>query len=372
MKKVLFCKQEVGTRGGLEKYSERLLKAFAQKGCDVTLATASANVGYEGIKSVHLPVSGVFGFQRLKQWEDLTKVYSKTHPHDIVFTLDRITYGTHIRVGNGVHASYLQKRNESFLRHLSFKINPLHKTILRLEAESFLSKNIRKIIVNSHMVKEEIISYYDVDPLKIAVHHNGVEYEEMASNFGDWQQTRLEMQQELRLTPGLFTFLFVGHHYKRKGLDQLLQGFAKIDDAQLLVVGKEKHLERYRVLVKTLGLSGRVHFLGPHTAMHRLYATADALVIPSLYDPFANVTIEALAMGLFVVTSAFNGGKEILEESSGCIIENLFDANSVATSLEKAMRFPKNVESALAIRAKTSSFDFAKKLPQLIESCLRD
>jgi UDP-glucose:(heptosyl)LPS alpha-1,3-glucosyltransferase len=370
MKKILFCKQQLSAKGGLEKYAERLIKAFVQRGCEVTLVSSSPNCSFENIKSVHLPIQGLFGFQKLKNWDAMTKDFSKRHPHDIVFTLDRITNATHIRAGNGVHASYLHKRNEGLLRRFSFKVNPLHKTILNLEAQGFHSKELRKIIVNSHMVKEEIITHYNVDPSKIEVHHNGVEYEEMSTIFDNWEKTRSDLQRELQLSPNLYTFLFAGHHYKRKGLDDLLLGFAKIQDAQLLVVGKEKNAQRYRSLVHTLGLSGRVHFLGQRSDMRRLYAASDALVVPSLYDPFANVTVEALAMGLFVVSSSFNGGKEILDEHSGCVIEDLFDPSSIASSLEKAMRSPKTIESARCIRAKVSSFDFTKKLPQIIDSCL--
>jgi len=185
MKKVLFCKQEVGAKGGLEKYAERLVKAFVQQGCDVTLATSSPNVKFEGVKSVHLPISGPFGFQRLKSWDAATREYSKDQSHDLLFTLDRITSATHIRAGNGVYASYLQKRNDGLLRRLSFKVNPLHQTILNLESEGLQSNNLRTIIVNSNMVKEEIINYYNVDLAKISVHHNGVEYDELSSVFAE-------------------------------------------------------------------------------------------------------------------------------------------------------------------------------------------
>ena len=370
MKKILFCKQEVGAKGGLEKYAERLLKAFVQRGCEVSLATSSPNVTFEGVKPVHLPISGIFGFQRLKSWDTATKEYSKNHPHDLIFTLDRITSATHIRAGNGVHASYLQKRNDGLLRRLSFKVNPLHQTILNLESEGLQSNNLRTIIVNSNMVKEEIINYYNVDPAKISVHHNGVEYDELSSAFAEWQTTKLQLQQELNLSPDLYTVLFAGHHYKRKGLDNLLLGLALVPDIQLLVVGKEKNLARYRSLVHHLGLARRVHFLGQRSDMRRLYAACDALAVPSLYDPFANVTIEALGMGLFVVSSSFNGGKEILNSTCGSVIEDLFDPTSVAHSLKAALDFPKTVESANAIRANFSSFNFTSRLPKLIDACL--
>lgn len=371
MKRVLFFKQTMGATGGLEKYSRRLLKAFAERGCEVTLVTGSpCSEMIPGVQTVSLPLLGLFGFQKLKKWDKATLEFAQTHPHDLAFTLDRITSATHIRAGNGVHASFLQKRKESPLRQLSFKLNPLHRTILHLETLGFESPSLRKLIVNSHMVKEEILSHYQVDPSKIAVHHNGVEHEEMAPAFAKWPQTREELQKELRLDPGMFTFLFVGHHYKRKGLDELLSGLALVPRARLLVVGKEKNMQRYDSLVKKFKMEARVHFLGERSDVRKLYALADAAVIPSLYDPFANVTVEALAMGLFVVSSAFNGGKEVLDAENGTVIENLFDPESVAASLQVALRFSKTTLSAQKIRAKTAPLDFRGQLTRLIETCL--
>ena len=106
--------------------------------------------------------------------------------------------------------------------------------------------------------------------------------------------------------------------------------------------------------------------------IRRFYALADAIVIPSLYDPFANVTVEALGMGLYVVSSKFNGGKEILDKECGCIIDDLFDPESVAKALEQSLFFPKTLESAEETRAKVSFMDFSISLPRLVEECLSD
>ena len=70
-----------------------------------------------------------------------------------------------------------------------------------------------------------------------------------------------------------------------------------------------------QALAAKLNIQRRVTFFGPQKEIRPFYQFADALVIPSFYDPFANVTVEALAMGLFVVSSKSNGGHEILISS---------------------------------------------------------
>jgi UDP-glucose:(heptosyl)LPS alpha-1,3-glucosyltransferase len=377
MKRVLFCRQNVGAKGGLEKYGDRILRGFLDKGCDVTLLTSKTHAHpitdpHPHFHHVSIPISGLFGFQKLKHWDSATKKFAEQGLYDRVFTLDRITHATHIRAGNGVHKTYLRRRDAGKLRRSLFQINPLHRTILRLEEGGFRSPKLKKIIANSHMVKAEIMAHYGIDEEKIAVHHNGVEYQELQPCFTQWPTNRAALFRELNITPHLYTFLFVGHHYRRKGLDLLLEGFARIRDAQLLVVGRDRHPKHYQALAERLALFKRVHFLGVRDDMKRLYAAADALVIPSLYDPFANVTVEAVAMGLFVVTSAYNGGKEILNPHTGAIIEQLFDPESVADALKMAIKHPKTPEHAEMIRAQAAPLDFHHTLPPLIETCLND
>ena len=97
---------------------------------------------------------------------------------------------------------------------------------------------------------------------------------------------------------------------------------------------------------------------------------ADALAIPSLYDPFANVTVEALAMGLFVVSSASNGGHEVLQPFSGMTIPEIHDPKAIRKGLETALAHPKTTTSASTIRASVAHLDFPKKLSELIDACL--
>jgi UDP-glucose:(heptosyl)LPS alpha-1,3-glucosyltransferase len=373
MKRVLFLKQEILPKGGLEKYAKKIVSAFLDYGCDVSIVSSTPNISeFGGAKVQYLPLNGFLHFQKLKSWDLSTQAYVQNHSHDIAFTLDRITSATHIRAGNGVHAAYLKQRQEGILKRFSFSINPLHRTLLRFEKKGFESPHLRKIIVNSHMVKEELRSFYDVPSERVAVHHNGMEWHEMAYDFSHWKHTRKSMQNELGLEPGLPVFLFVGHHYQRKGLDYLLSGLSLLREGHLIIIGKEKHFQRYQSLVRNLGIGNRVRFLGPRSDIRRFYALADALVIPSLYDPFANVTVEALGMGLYVVSSKFNGGKEILDKECGCVIDDLFDPESVAKALEQSLFFPKTLESAEETRAKVSFMDFSIALPRLVEECLSD
>jgi UDP-glucose:(heptosyl)LPS alpha-1,3-glucosyltransferase len=73
----------------------------------------------------------------------------------------------------------------------------------------------------------------------------------------------------------------------------------------------------------------------PPAAMPHVYAAADVFLLPTLYDPFANVTLEALAAGLPVITSAQNGASEIMtNEKNGFILPRADDVTLIVYLLE--------------------------------------
>ena len=118
--------------------------------------------------------------------------------------------------------------------------------------------------------------------------------------------------------------------YSRK----LIEALATLDDAaaRLLVVGKGE-TGPYRALAGRLGVGGRVVWLGPRPEPERWYAAADAVVLPSRYEPFGNVHLEALASGVPVVASRAAGGAEVIEEGKNGAVADPRDARAVARAL---------------------------------------
>jgi len=376
--KVVLVKSGGKRHGGLEKYTCNLARAFTEFNCDVTLLTTGEGILGSLPEEVEvvtlgpqrwLSVAHVWEFNRLcHQWLE-------AHPQDIVFGMDRTTYQTHYRAGNGVHAAYLARRKETegLWKNLSLSWNPLHRLVLQYEQQAFEHPDLRVLFTNSNMVKQEILNHYRVEPERIQVVHNGVQWSEWAEAFNSWKQKRTEHLTIAGLDPEKYQLLFVGHDYRRKGLVSLLKGMQALgrDDIQLSVVGREKDVPRYLGLAQHLGLKDQVFFYGQQTVMLPFYQSADALVIPSLYDPFANVTLEAMAMGLFVVSSKDNGASEILTAESGCCISNVKDPDSVAEALQCALKHPKTEESAFQTRRMAEAFDFSQQLRTLVSTTLQ-
>ncbi len=362
-REILLLRRNLANRGGVEKYTLHIAKAFSQHGHKVKILTTGKPPLFteDGIDIFSIGDSRSITLLNLHQYNKAVEEYLKEHPSSIIFGMDRTYSQTHHRAGEGIHAGYLHQRSysEGRLKKISIRFNPLHHYLLNLEKKMFQNSKLKILFTNSHMVKREAMQYYDISEEKIKVVHNGVEWEELSEPF----EASLE-----RASSEKYEFLFIGNGYKRKGLDLLLKSLSQLQrkDIHLSVVGKEKKLHSYQRIAKRLGLENIVSFYGPQNNIIPFYQKADALLIPSIYDPFANVTMEALAMGLYVISSKSNGGHEILSTDNGAIIEDLYDIDSITTSLKQALSHPKTPKSATAIRESVRSYNFKQQLEKIV------
>jgi UDP-glucose:(heptosyl)LPS alpha-1,3-glucosyltransferase len=351
--------------GGLEKYTIRLVRHASSLGAQVVLLTTDSQLPTLSsyAKVVDFGKRKRSSFYHLLWFDYQCKKYLQEHPQDIVFGLDRnFCLQTHYRAGNGVHAAFLEHRRKesSWLKSASFSCNPLHRLILAMEKKTFESQELKVLFTNSAMVQKEVEAFYPtVDPKKIKVVHNGVEWNELQDVYEQGFIDRTQVMERLGLDPSKFQFLFIGNEYHRKGLPVLLQALAELDkrDFELSVVGRERNFGYFVRLARDLGLESCVHFFGHAADTKPFYVAADCVVIPSLYDPFANVTVEALSLGNFVISSCNNGGKEvIIEKKTGAVFKNL---EELVDCLRQALKKPKTKVLADSIRNSVEGLDFS-------------
>ena len=372
---VALLKSKARHAGGLEKHAARIALAFAERGAKVTLLTTGVPPPspHSAIAFRSFPTLPWPPFLKMDQFDRQVQSWVKREAPDLVLGMDRNRSQTHFRAGNGVHIAYLKSRiaPEGKIKYWACRCNPMHQKILQIEKEAFESPHLRKLFANSAMVRAQLLEHYAIDPAKIEVIHNGVEWDEMQADFATWEEKKKEACLARDLDPDQFHFLFIGNGYLRKGLLPLLRALSQLRDRSfsLSIVGNEKQIPFYQQEAQRLGLTEHARFFGPQANILPFYQLADALVIPSFYDPFANVTVEALAMGLFVVSSQHNGGSEVLTAKTGEIIENLLDPDSLLASLQTAMRHPKTPTSAREIRKSIRALDFSHQLGKLIEGC---
>ena len=215
--------------------------------------------------------------------------------HDIVFSLERVPGCDLYRAGDGVHADWLAYRQafHPVKGRIRTLLRSKNRELCRLEAEVFAHGGVRRLICNSRFVADQVIKRFAFPTDRIDVIYNGVPYQQFS--MGD----RALGRRALQLSPDDYVVLLVGAGRERKGhaIARNAMGRIKKKYAKLVIIDSP-----------------------PSVAMPHVYAAADVFLLPTLYDPFANVTLEALAAGLPVITSAQNGASEIMEDGSNGFI----------------------------------------------------
>ena len=161
-------------------------------------------------------------------------------------------------------------------------------------------------------------------------------------------------------------FLFVGSGFRRKGLPQLMRALGGVRDARLVVVGADKELEHLRRAAEHANLADRVHFAGGQDDVKPWYGMADCFVLPTLYDPFPNAALEAMACGLPLITSVQCGAAELVESGvEGYVCQDPLDVVELARCLNLAAAAGQAQRMGAAARRKVEPFDLAGMAQQL-------
>lgn len=255
---------------------------------------------------------------------------------DLVQSQTRIPCCHLYRAGGGVHRVWLRERNRARGWHgtLGQSLSLYHRHKLAEEARLYGSPKLRAVICNSRMVAEEIREEYGVDPARLRVIYNGVDSDHFRP--GMLRAESLQVRARLGIRPEVPVFLFVGSGFERKNLAGAMRALAQMSrpDTQLIVVGQDKQAGRYRALARRLGVADRVHLVGRQADVRPWYGAADALVLPTLYDPFANVVLEAMASGLPVITSLKCGAVDLIDSGRNGLLCDALDVPALAAHME--------------------------------------
>jgi UDP-glucose:(heptosyl)LPS alpha-1,3-glucosyltransferase len=164
------------------------------------------------------------------------------------------------------------------------------------------------------------------------------------------------------VAPDEIVGLFVAMNYRLKGMAQLLRALVHVSKERrfrIVVVGSDKY-KQYERMARRLGLEDRVKFLGFRSDPRDAYFGADFLVHPTFYDPCSLVALEALACGLPVLTSRYNGaGEKLAPPVDGLIINDPHDARELGAAID-TMLDPEQLparKAAAALAGKRWTFD---------------
>jgi len=330
--RLAFIKKRFSLHGGAERYLQTLIEHLKKEGHEIHIF-ANRWSEEEGIIFHRVNIIPLSSFLSTLTFNINTRSRITTGAYDCIISLERTTFQDIYRAGEGCHAEWLRIRStiEPFYKRLSFKVNPLHIYMLKLEKEIF--NNTRLIVANSEMVKRQIIDHYAIPEEKIRVIYNGVDLERFSPQNRD--RWRRDIRKGLDISGDTAVLLFVGSGFERKGLGTFLKALTQIKDLDFLaiIIGKG-NTDRYRAMAERLGVLNRILFLGVQKEIERFYAAADLFVLPTLYDPFSNATLEAMASGIPVITTKNNGVAELIDSGQeGFVMDDMFDSGELADKI---------------------------------------
>jgi glycosyltransferase involved in cell wall biosynthesis len=204
---------------------------------------------------------------------------------------------------------------------------------LAAETWSYRRRRTRCVgCVSQGLAREVAELYPGVAPIVQSI-ANGVDLEAFAPSPSE----RAEHRARLGLGDEDLLALFVGGDWRRKGLREAIRGIAAAPGWQLAVLGAGNDKEFTR-LARHMQAAERVHFLG-RGRPHGWYAAADALVLPSRYEAFSLVMLEAAASGLPLIVPRINGSDELVQDGvTGWFTEP--DGAAIAERLQRLAADP--------------------------------
>ena len=367
-----FIRMRYTPYGGAEVFLSRFIDELIKNGHTCHLFAAQWDK--DGKDDVIFHKVKTFGpsFLRLLSFAVNAWFVVKRIAPDVIVSFERTLYQDIYRAGDGCHKEWLIQRKKSggrsVIKNIITFLNPLHLTILYLEKRLFRSKKLKYVVANSNRGKEEIIRHYKLPADNICVIYNGIDINEFKPGCID--KNRAAYREKLNIKDET-ALLFVGSGFERKGLGFLIEavgilkrsGYNKI---KLIVAGKGK-IKKYKNAADRLGIGKDVIFTGPVKDVQGYYSASDIFVLPSIYEPFSNACLEAMASGLPVVTSRINGASEILTDGKdGIIIDNPSNPEEIAEKIKPLLAGQARHAAGMEARMTVAKYSIEKNVERFL------
>ena len=359
--KIALLIESFGALGGAENQAGMLAAALVAQGHPVRVFAATVKGAVEGVEATALGVSDHRGFARA------AKAALEGQAFDIVHSFARTVSQDLLRLGGGVHAEYLRRMEpaRSRLGRWFSLVNPKERRILKLEREAFQPESTRLIQAVSNRVRDEVVRHYGIGPARIVVTRNSVDLKRFHPGL---RERRAGVLAGSGLPADAFVVLFAGSGFRRKGLGRAIEalGYLPRDANAYLLVAGAGGTRRYSWMAKRRQVKAR--FLGARADIDNLYAVADALVLPTLYDPFPNVCLEAMASGVPVIVTEVAGVSEIITPGTDSfVVPDPGDPHEIASRLSRLLDPRDRAAVGLAARKTAEQRPFSKYLDETLE-----
>jgi glycogen(starch) synthase len=203
--------------------------------------------------------------------------------------------------------------------------------------EQWIVGRADRVIACSHYMRGHLADVFGRDESAISVIRNGIDPRDLR---------HVESLDSLRAhfaRPDQRLLLLVGRLVYEKGFQLALAALpelvARLPDLRFVVAGSGPHEASLRAQARELGLEQRGTFLGwiGDDVLHSLYRTADLCVVPSIYEPFGLVALEAMASGCPCIVADTGGLREVVSRDDVGLRFRSRDPRSLAEMVERVL-----------------------------------
>jgi len=356
---ICFARRGYSGSGGAESYLKRLADGVAQQGYRTRLFTTDdwPTEDRSFSEVIWLGAKSPSGFA-----SELEKLRENTR-NEVLISLERVCRCDVYRAGDGVHQAWLNRREkyEAPWRTFARRFNRKHRELLRLEESLLQERGAERVITNSRMVKNEIVDVYSYRRDMVEVVHNGIPLDQFRFD----PEARAKARQDLGLAAEDVALLFAGTGWERKGLRFAIQAMTACQDSKLrLLVAGRGNSAKYR--------ADRVRFLGEVVDLRPAYAAADIFILPTIYDPFSNACLEAMASGLPVITTRANGFSEVMEDRiHGSVVDEANEISDLRNAIQAWADPTRRQVARQSILKRATQFDISRNVERTLEVVLQ-
>jgi UDP-glucose:(heptosyl)LPS alpha-1,3-glucosyltransferase len=342
---ILQISVEMGFTGGSECVAYELHRAWQSLGLDSRAMTSHASEPDSRNGIIHV-APWLTAWQMHARWPHLAALFIvplftlaatwrayRTRGEKIVLSHGDSLIGD-VCVMHAVNGACLaEKRNGGYY---GWMLNPINLWVALRDKWMVEGGRYRRIVAISERVRAELKEHYGVPDDRIVTIPNGINLARFNPGNAD---ARAEVRRSFGIPDDVPLVLFVGGRYRIKGLKFVISALAEMQTKVVLLVVGNDRAAPFQHLAKELGVSERVIFAGGRSDLPRIYPAADAFVLPTLYETFALVCLEAMASGLPVLASPVGGIEDYLRDGeNGLHIQR--DPKDIAAKLDLILNDP--------------------------------
>ena len=363
--------------GGQEVYMRDFSNFLISKGHEVHLYTQTSNSSSTDLQVHLIKVPKWKKLMRWTQWLSFlahAKKQVKADGYDVVMgtgmCLGVSVYQPHGGVNRASHRqnALLTGPLIAKLKHFSNLFSPKHVVSRWVEKQKFSDPQTHFIAI-SEMVKGHMKEFYAVADDRMTLIYNGVDVERFRPAS---QELKSKTRTSLGLPQDKVIFSLVAHNFRLKGLAELVKAAALIrnesEDFLIVIAGKGKR-KKYESKIKALGLSEYFHFLGSVSEPELVYQATDVYLQPTWYDPCSLVVLEAMAAGLPVITTEFNGAGELIDDGvSGYVINAPSNIEALADGMKALLDRDKRISVGQEARVKIEPYTLQRNYEAMLQA----